>query len=114
MEAEIVVGASSLGVLVSILLFIDAVRERWLVLHSEPPRPELHELTRHQMIGEGVRLGVQSMFLTAGVVSVTGAANLRSVVVALLVGIPIILAAWSIYTWIRKRRLLRQVDFDIS
>jgi hypothetical protein len=114
MEAEIVVGASSLGVLVSVLLFVDAVRERWLVLHSEPSRPELHELVRHQMIGEGVRLGVQSMFLTAGLVSVTGAANLRSVVVALLVGIPIVLAAWSIYTWVRKRRLLREVDLDAS
>jgi hypothetical protein len=36
------------------------------------------------------------------------------VVVALLVGIPIILAAWSIYTWVRKRRLLREVDLDAS
>lgn len=107
MEAPIIAVISLIGSLVSGLLLVDALRDRWLVHNSDPPRVELFETARQRVVGESVRFAIQLMFLyVAFVVAVGTQGMLREVGSWLLFSIPIILAVWSVYVWSKRSAFL--------
>jgi len=108
MEATIVALVSGIGTLISSLLVIDSVRDYWLVHHSSPPRNDLWEIVIQRLIGEVFRLMIQVMFLVAGLFFMTESGRLRSTGVLILLFIPMALASWSLYSWLRRKHQLRK------
>lgn len=111
METTIVIAASLIGSIVSLFLFVDAMRDRWIVTHQNPPRKDLYEITFNRLVGEGISLLVQGMFLTSAVIFFANSSQrLREYAIMLLVSIPILLTVQSIYFWIRRRIFLSHVS----
>lgn len=109
MEAQIVLVASIVGSIISLLLVIDAHKDVRLVEEHPELNNGLEEIARHRLLSEGIRFGLQLMFLGAALIFVLDRTPTERVIaVWLLVFVPIVLAGWSIYSWQRRRRLIRK------
>lgn len=109
MEALIVVIASIIGTIFNFLLLVDAVRTRWLVVHSDPPRPELEPVAEKQVYEWAAWLSVQLAFLVIGTITIVSESiTLRSVAFFMLIAIPIGIAIRSFVVWVARATDLRQ------
>lgn len=106
MELEIVFLSSLVGSLVTVFLLLDAWEDRRLVLRDHFDDEALKELTRHRLVAEILRLLVQLMLLITAIFVMSDHPKLREVSLTFLVAVPIILATSSIYSFVRRRRLL--------
>lgn len=109
MEAQIVLTASIVGSVISALLVIDAHRDVRLVEADPNLNSGLEEIAHHRLLSESIRLALQLMFLGSALVFVLDRSTAeRRIATWLLVFVPIVLAGWSIYSWIRRRRLIKK------
>lgn len=104
MEATIVAIASGVGTVFNVLLFIDAVRDRWLVGHADPPRPELERVALNQVFEAGAWLAVQGTFFAIAMLSIFGTSDeVKNVAFLLLIAVPIIITIKSASDWFRRK-----------
>ena len=108
METVLVLIVSTVGLIVSSLLLVDAYRDRQLVFHNGA-EDALVELTTTRIVNEWVRWILQAIFLICAVIFgyVEHQAALRELAVWLLISLPIILMVWSLYIYARRHRELR-------
>ena len=106
-ELWAIVAVCLLGTAWSVWLLFDAMWDRRVARH----KPELAAFTGWAgVIAEAFRLLSQLMLLVAAVILAVGSdlEFLRVAVRYLLLGLPIVIAAKSWWSWRTKRRLLRQ------
>lgn len=104
--------ASGVGVIVCLLLTIDAVQDVRANNRNTPDRDKII-IVNARVVREAVTLTVEFMWLLAAViVGTTVDGTYREHVVWILIAIPIILAGGSIYGYIQKQRLLQGGDKD--
>ena len=108
MEASIVAVISFIGSGINILSVADALRDRWLVRHTNPPRTDLFPITQTLAINETIRLMIQLIFLALAVDSLVTAEILGGLGLVFLLTIPVILAGQSIYSWVARKRALHE------
>lgn len=110
MEITVVAIASTLGLVFNLLLFIDSVRDRWLVQHAIPSREDLSDVSLDQEIEAGFWLVIQLFFFIISLIVIFNDGEvLRGVAFLLLISIPIVIAARSVYAWTRRKRAFRVV-----
>lgn len=107
MEAQLVIVASSVGSAISLILLVDAWQDRRLVQEDHPDDDALCQLTEYRLRSEWFRFAVQMLFLLIAVAVLFGHEQLREIALLVLVAVPVVLAAWSIYAWVWRRRMLR-------
>lgn len=109
MEATIVAIASGVGTVFNILLFIDAVRTRWLVNHADPPRPELERVALNQVWETSAWLIVQGTFFAIAMLTIFGSrGGLQDLALLLLIAIPVAIAVKSATDWFRRKLALNE------
>lgn len=106
MEPQIVAVASIVGSLISSILLIDAFRDMLLVKRSG--RSELLDVVRKEIRDEVARLILQVLFLIIALAVIFEdrfeSFDVGEFALLLLIGVPIVLAIWSILDWIRRLR----------
>lgn len=111
-ELLIVLIASLVGVVVCLLLTIDAVKDVRANKRDVPDRDK-RIIVHARVVREATTLTVEFMWLVAAILVATAIdGTYRRNAVWILVAIPIILAGGGIYGYIQKQRLLHGGDKD--
>jgi hypothetical protein len=95
-EVVIVLVASGLGCLASLVLLVEAAQDRGLARASEP---DLVPVADREIVGEAVRLIILLTFLALAVLQVVESAIPSELLLWGLVSVPVLICATSIYAW---------------
>lgn len=106
MEAEFVVAVSAFGVLLSVWMVADSIKDMRIVVEKD--RLELLPFAVNRLINEVARFLVQFMFMIAAAIyAVDRFEFIRDVALLLLIGVPTVVAIWSVYSAVWRRAWLK-------
>jgi len=108
-EAELVAVASVIGTSISVYMVADAMTDVKLVRRNG--RDDLMPVATQRLVTEMARLLLQVLFLVLSIIyAVDRFAFVRDFAFLVVFAVPIVLAGWSIWSFLHRRRQLDPDD----